>query len=86
MIELGYKDFTLNGSIGTLAPAGTPDAIFEKLHREIAKAVESEEIRRQYRNLALDPVTPSPVEYREDLVRETAKYERIARDARIEKE
>jgi len=86
MLELGYKDFEFNGWIGILAPAGTPPAILQRVADEIAKAVASDEIQQQFRTVALDPVTLGPKEYAEMLVHETAKYQRIGRDAKIEKQ
>lgn len=86
MQELGYKDFDFNGWIGVLAPAGTPKAIVQRLHEEIAKAVSSDEVRQVYANAALDAVTMPPAEYRELLVRETGKYDHIVRQAGIEKQ
>ncbi len=86
MQELGYKDFDFNGWISILAPAGTPPAVLQRLHEEIAKAVAADDVRQQYLNVALDPVTMGPKEYRELLERESAKYQRIGREARIEKQ
>ncbi len=86
MLELGYKDFEFNGWIGILAPAGTPAAIVQRVADEIAKAVASEDIQQQYKTLALDPVTLGPKEYADMLAHETAKYQRIGRDAKIEKQ
>ena len=85
MQELGYKDFDFNGWISILAPAGTPPAVAQRLHEEIAKAVASDDVRQQYIKVALDPVTMGPKEYRELLEREIAKYQRIGREAKIEK-
>ena len=86
MQELGYKDFDFNGWISILAPAGTPPPVLQRLHEEIAKAVAADDVRQQYLNVALDPATMGPKEYRELLEREIAKYQRIAREARIEKQ
>lgn len=86
MLELGYKDFEFNGWIGILAPAGTPAAIVQRVADEIAKAVASEDIQQQYKTLALDPVTLGPKKYADMLAHETAKYQRIGRDAKIEKQ
>ena len=85
MVELGYKDFVFNGWIGLLAPAGTPQPIVQRLHREIAKAVESEEIRTLYRNLGLEAVALPPEAYASEMERDLTQYERIALKARIEK-
>ncbi len=86
MQELGYKDFDYNGWIGILAPAGTPASVLQKLNDEIAKAVLSDDAQKQYSAIALDPVTMGPREYTELLARETAKYARVIREARIEKQ
>lgn len=86
MQELGFKDFDFYGWIGILAPAGTPAAVLQRLHEEIAKAVASDDVQKQFRSAALDPVSMGPKEYSDLLTRETAKYLRIGRDAHIEKE
>lgn len=85
MTELGYKDFVFNGWIGLLAPAGTPQPIVQRLQREIAKAIETEEIRTLYRNLGLEAVALSPQAYADAMAGDLAQYARIAQDARIEK-
>ena len=86
MQELGYKDFDFNGWIGILAPAGTPQPVLQRLHQEIAKAVAADDVRQVYASAALEPVSATPAEYAEMLARESAKYQRIAHDARIEKQ
>ena len=78
-------NFERDASHGILAPAGTPAATLQRLHEEIAKAVASDDVRQQYIKVALDPVTMGPKEYRELLEREIAKYQRIGREAKIEK-
>lgn len=86
MQELGFKDFEFYGWIGVLAPAGTPPAVLQRLHDEIAKAVASDDVQKQFHSAALEPVAMGPQEYSDLLTRETAKYLRIGRDAHIEKE
>ena len=86
MQELGYKDFDFNGWIGILAPAGTPDAVVQRLHQEMAKAVAAEDMHRIYQSAAIDPITMSPDEYRKLLAGETARYEGIVKAAGIEKQ
>lgn len=86
MLELGYKDFDYNGWISILAPAGTPQAVLQRLADEIVKAVASEDVQQQYRAAALDPVAMGSREYAELLAREVDKYQRVVREARIEKQ
>ncbi len=85
MTELGYKDFDFNGWIGILAPAGTPDAIVQKLNQEISRAAAMDEVKQKFTNMALDAVRSTPQEYAETLARETAKYAKIVKDANIER-
>lgn len=86
MLELGYKDFEFNGWIGILAPGDTPPAVLQRLHNEIAKAMAAEDVQQQFRKVALDPVSLGPKEYADILAYESAKYQRIGREARIEKQ
>lgn len=84
MQELGYKDFDFNGWIGILAPAGTPQPIVQRLQQEIAKAVQSEEVRKVYAGLGMDAIALSPEAYRDTMMRDFAAYKRVARAAKIE--
>lgn len=85
MVEQGYKDFVFNGWIGFLAPAGTPQPIVQRLHQEIAKAVETEEVRALYQRLGLEAIALSPQDYAAEMAKDLAQYQRIAHEARIEK-
>jgi tripartite-type tricarboxylate transporter receptor subunit TctC len=84
MQELGYRNFDFNGWIGILAPAGTPTAVVQRLQQEIAKAVNSPDVRKTYQGLGLDAVALSPEQYRDTMARDSAAYQRVARAAGIE--
>lgn len=86
MVEEGYKDFVFDGLIGVLAPAGTPAAIVQRLQQEIARAVDSDEIREQFRKLYLDARALTPQDYVAALKRDLARYTRIAEEAKMEKQ
>ena len=68
------------------SPAGTPDAIVQRLHREIEKAVASDDVKKAYATAAMDPVVMSPADYKALLARETVKYQHIVQEAHIEKQ
>lgn len=86
MIELGYKDFAFNGWLGLLAPAGTPDAIVQRIHQEIEKAVKSADVKATYARLGLEPIVLGPNAYADAMRNDLAKYERVAAKAGINKE
>jgi len=86
MIELGYPDFVFDGWIGVLARAGTPPTIVQRVAREIRAAVATDEIKTQFAALLLEPTSMTPEEFAVMIARETARYEKIARDGNIEKQ
>lgn len=86
MQELGYQDFEFNGWLGILAPAGTPPAIIERIHQEIAKAVQLPEVRATYTRLGLEPTVLSPSSYLAEMKKDLARYQRVADRAGIQKE
>lgn len=46
MQELGYKDYELLGWFGVLFPANTPRDRVERMHREIARALQTPELKK----------------------------------------
>lgn len=86
MQELGYKGFAFNGWLGILAPAGTPQAVIDRLHKEIAAAVKTPEIQALYARLGMEGTVLSPQAYGEAMKKDMAKYNAVAQQAGIEKE
>lgn len=86
MQELGYKEFVFNGWLGVLAPAGTPQPIIDRMHKEIAEAVKAPEILSLYARLGMDPTVLSPNAYRDEMKKDFARYSTVAQRAGIEKE
>lgn len=86
MQELGFKDFAFNGWLGVLAPAGTPAAIVQRLHKEIEQAARSPDVQALYARLGMEGTVLSPKAYGEEMRKDFAKYSEIAKQAGIEKE
>lgn len=86
MQELGFKNFAFNGWLGILAPAGTPAPIVERLHKEIAAAVQSPDIQALYSRLGMEPTVLSPQAYAREMKSDFARYSDVAKQAGIEKE
>lgn len=71
----GAKDFEAVSWHALLAPAGTPDAIVQKLHADMKRIMAEPEIREKISALGLIPFdTPSPAELRTYLAAERAKW------------
>ena len=63
MIEAGVPDYEASSWYGLLAPAATPRAIIDRLHRETVEVLRNEEIRARLIEQGLDPVGNTPREF-----------------------
>jgi tripartite-type tricarboxylate transporter receptor subunit TctC len=71
----GEKDFEAVSWHAILAPAGTPDAIVQKMHAEIKRIMAEPQITEKVATLGLIPFdTPSPAELRTYLASEREKW------------
>ncbi len=61
--ELGYPKFSHLTWIGMLAPAGTPQAIVNRLNREIAAVLTNADIKERIVGLGAAPVAKSPADF-----------------------
>ncbi|OYW61206.1 MAG: hypothetical protein B7Y84_01705 [Azorhizobium sp. 32-67-21] len=61
--ELGLPDVTMTGFFGFLVPAGTPDAIVDKLAAAAQKAVKDPDVVRALTMADLVPVGSTPAEF-----------------------
>ena len=75
--------FENSGWFGLLAPAGTPKEVIEKIYRDSAKIVLSEEFRGKLAQLGMVPVASSPAEFSASNRRESARWERVIRERGI---
>ncbi len=72
--ESGMPGFEAVLHYGLLAPAGTPKEIIDKLSVELAKLVDTDEVKKQIHNEGGDPMTSTPAEYAEDIDKEETKW------------
>lgn len=76
----GEKDFEAVSWHALLAPAGTPDAIVQRLHGEMKRIMADPEIKEKVSALGLIPFdTPSPAELRTYLASEREKWGNLVR-------
>ncbi len=79
----GYEAVGWNG---ILAPAGTPKAIIDRLHREIAKIVRSPEFSQQLTGEGATAVGNTPAEFDTMIRADLRKWADVVRDAGIVRE
>ena len=83
MAEAGFPDFEVSSWNGLLAPARTPSAIIDRLHRELALIVRMPDIRERFDAQAAEPVGSSPEQFRDYIEREIRRWGEVARSAQI---
>ena len=81
---LGLKDYELIAYFAMFAPAGTPPEIVARLNQAINAAASSKDLQEKFAPIgfAVEPGTPEALAQRS--VKETAKWAKAIRDAKIE--
>jgi tripartite-type tricarboxylate transporter receptor subunit TctC len=82
-IEAGLPDYHAGNWIGFAAPAGTPKAIIEKLHDEIAAIQDMPEVRKQFENRGAHIEKMTPAEFAAFIEAEMAKWGHVVKTAGI---
>jgi tripartite-type tricarboxylate transporter receptor subunit TctC len=83
MIESGYPDFEAVPWFGLMAPAGTPSAIIERVHRETVKVLALPDVRKKLNDLGLDVIPGTPAEFAAAIEREIPRWASVIRQAGI---
>lgn len=87
LAEAGLPGYELEPWHGILAPAGTPPAIIERIHRDATAAVKLPEIRDRLIGAGVDNIVGStPAELAAFIRRETDKYGKLVKAAGIAKQ
>jgi len=84
--EAGLPGFDVTSWYSIVAPAGTPPAVVDRLQREIARALESPDVKAKLVGLGAEPVANSPADFAAMIKVETAKWGKIVKDANIRAE
>ena len=83
MAESGYPGYEAVPWFGLMAPAGTPQPIIEKLHRETARVLAMPEVRRSLENQGLDVIGGTPGELAEVIKTELPYWAKVIKEAGI---
>lgn len=83
MNESGFPGFDVNSWFGLMAPAGTPVAIIDKLHREAVRALALPDVREKFNNLGMVIIGNSPAEFAAVIKSEMAQRKKLIEDAGI---
>ncbi len=77
------KGFEVVNYYGVVTPTGTPQAVIDRLHRELVKAMSHTETREKLIAQGTDPVDSNPKAFAAFMKTESAKWARVIKDANI---
>ncbi len=84
--EAGLAGYESVGWFGIVAPAGTPDAIVNRLNAAIVEALNDPATQTTIRNLGVEPAPSTPAAFGEYIRTETTKWGDVIRSAGIKLE
>ncbi|HET7404252.1 MAG TPA: tripartite tricarboxylate transporter substrate binding protein [Usitatibacter sp.] len=82
--ESGLPGFDVTSWYGIVTRAGTPPAVVEKIQRDMAEALQSEDVRAKLGGLGLEPVGDTPQQFDALIRAESRKWGDIVRKAHIQ--
>ena len=81
--ESGFPGFDANGWLGILVPNGTPPDVIAKLNGEIAKVMQSPEMKKQLLAQGVEARVSTPEQFGAFIKSESAKWGKVIADAGI---
>jgi tripartite-type tricarboxylate transporter receptor subunit TctC len=75
--EAGVRGYESNAWYGLLAPAKTPPAIVEQLHRETIRVLQLPDVRDNLKGQGADPVGDTPREFAAIITEEIEKWRKV---------
>ena len=79
--EAGLAGYDVSAWNGLLAPAGTPDAIVDKIYADVVKIAQTKEFADQMRPQALEVELLSPAQYKAFLASELDKWSKLVKSS-----
>ncbi|MFN0300537.1 MAG: tripartite tricarboxylate transporter substrate binding protein [Burkholderiales bacterium] len=79
--ETVMPNFEMSAWQGVVAPAGTPQAVIDRLNAEFNQAVQSADVRAKLANQGAEPLGGTVAEYAAYLRSEITRFARIVKDA-----
>ena len=81
--ESGLPGYEVSVWYGVLAPAGTPAPAINRLHGEISKIVQLQDIRDRWAALGAEPLHNTPEQFAAYLKADVVKWAKVVRDAAV---
>ena len=83
MVESGYPGFEAVPWFGLVAPAGTPQPVIDKVHRDSARILALPDVRKRLTELGLDVIGNTPTEFAAVIKAEIPQWAAVIKGAGI---
>jgi len=83
LAESGVPGYDASAWVGLMAPAGTPDAVIDKLQQTMAQALRDPAVIAKINGLGVIPGGQPPAEFAAYLQRERDKYKKIVDETKL---
>lgn len=84
--EAGLPSYDMVHWVGLAAPAKVPPAVLDKLHREVLRALASDDVKARLAELGAAPASGTREQFNEFLKAEVANWTRVIKQAGIQAE
>ena len=72
------------GWFGLVAPAGTPQAILDKVHADMVKVLASADVKKRFDELGMAPAGNTPAEFARAMKEESARWAKVIRERKLQ--
>ena len=83
MVESGIADYVVTSWYGMCAPAGTPVPVLDKLHSDLTKTLQAQDVQQRLADLVIDVAPTGRDEFTAFVRAEMARWARVVKEARI---
>ena len=84
--EAGVPGYDSSSWFGVAAPSGVPQNVLDRLHKALAAAASTPDLRKVLLEQGAEPGAMGPAEFRPFYLAELAKWSRVVKDAKIKAE
>ena len=81
MDEAGFPGFDATAWFALLAPAGTPEPIVARLHREAVRMLALPDVRKRFDELGMVPIGNTPAEFAAAIKSETPQWAKVIKES-----
>jgi tripartite-type tricarboxylate transporter receptor subunit TctC len=86
VIESGVAGYEVNSWNGLAAPAKTPPAVIERLHKAVVQAVAAPDVQKRLIELGVEGRSSTPDQLRDFYIAESKRWSKVVENAKIPKQ